>query len=69
VRHAWVKRRANFTRHLQGACGVSNPAVVLHRDGSVKVFYRGNNDRGIGVAEAKQWRGPYTKMNNKVSGS
>jgi hypothetical protein len=48
-------------------CGVSNPAIVLHSDGSVLMFYRGNNDRGIGVASAPEWRGPYTKQHNKTS--
>ena len=48
-------------------CGVSNPAVVVRADASVLIFYRGNNDRGVGVASAKTWRGPYTKRNNRTS--
>ena len=48
-------------------CGVSNPAVVPMADGSVLMFYRGNNDRGVGVASAPTWRGPYTRRNNASS--
>lgn len=36
-------------------------------DGSVLMFYRGNNDRGVGVASASSWRGPYTRRNNATS--
>eukprot|EP01052_Picozoa_sp_SAG31_P038327 SAG31_NODE_5099_length_2744_cov_2.713043_2_plen_226_part_00 len=49
------------------ACGVSNPAVVVNPDGSLLMFYRGNNDRGVGVATAKRWRGPWIRANNALS--
>eukprot|EP00040_Diaphanoeca_grandis_P035081 m.219607 g.219607 ORF g.219607 m.219607 type:complete len:572 (-) comp33297_c0_seq5:94-1809(-) len=48
-------------------CGVSNPAIVQLANGTVLMFYRGNNDRGLGVASAPSWRGPYTKQNNGSS--
>lgn len=47
-------------------CGVSNPAVVVNEGGSVLLFYRGNNDRGVGVASAPEWRGPYTKSDESI---
>ena len=55
------------------ACGVSNPAIVVNRtrgaDGnhSVLMFYRGNQDRGVGVASAPSWRGPYTKSKESTA--
>eukprot|EP00756_Hemistasia_phaeocysticola_P059564 Hpha_TRINITY_DN3636_c0_g1::TRINITY_DN3636_c0_g1_i1::g.939::m.939 len=48
-------------------CGVSNPAVTVLSDGSLVMVYRGNSDRGVGVATAPHWRGPWTKANNKTS--
>ena len=42
-------------------CGVSNPALVVRADGKLNMFYRGNQDRGVGVASADNWRGPWTK--------
>ena len=47
-------------------CGVSNPAIVVRNDSSVLMFYRGNNDRGVGVASASTWRGPYKKSPESV---
>jgi hypothetical protein len=38
-------------------CGVSNPAVMIRADGKLNMFYRGNQDRGVGVATASNWRG------------
>ena len=58
------------------SCGVSNPAIVLMGPGGggsggsgsqMLMFYRGNNDRGVGVATAKSWRGPWTRANNRQS--
>eukprot|EP01048_Picozoa_sp_COSAG05_P003075 COSAG05_NODE_137_length_16843_cov_121.090779_11_plen_384_part_00 len=42
-------------------CGVSNPALLVRADGKLNMFYRGNQDRGVGVASADNWRGPWTK--------
>ena len=47
-------------------CGVSNPAVVFNPDGTLLMFYRGNNDRGVGVASAPHWRGPWTKHGGSI---
>jgi len=47
--------------------GVSNPAMLVNSDGSVVMFWRGNQDKGMGVATAPQWRGPYTRRNNNES--
>lgn len=42
-------------------CGVSNPAILVRPDGQLNLFYRGNQDRGVGVATASSWRGPWHK--------
>lgn len=47
--------------------GVSNPAILVNENGSIVMFYRGNQDRGMGVASAPHWRGPYTRRNNNES--
>jgi len=39
----------------------------VNDDGSVVMFYRGNQDEGMGVASAPNWRGPYTRRNNNES--
>lgn len=51
------------------ACGVSNPAVMVRPDGRLNMFYRGNQDRGIGVASAETWRGPWVKSAASVTGN
>eukprot|EP01063_Lacrimia_lanifica_P031955 TRINITY_DN537_c0_g2_i1.p1 TRINITY_DN537_c0_g2~~TRINITY_DN537_c0_g2_i1.p1 ORF type:complete len:386 (+),score=102.07 TRINITY_DN537_c0_g2_i1:43-1200(+) len=48
-------------------CGVSNPAVAVVADGTVVMIFRGNGDRGVGIATAKTWRGPWTLGNNGAS--
>jgi hypothetical protein len=48
------------------ACGVSNPSIQVRSDGMLNMFYRGNQDRGIGVATASKWRGPWVKSANSV---
>jgi hypothetical protein len=47
-------------------CGVSNPAVLLRADGRLNMYYRGNQDRGVGVATAEHWRGPWTKSPESI---
>lgn len=48
-------------------CGVSNPAVLVRPDGKLNLFYRGNQDRGVGVATSDgAWRGPWTKSYESV---
>jgi hypothetical protein len=42
---------------------VANPAVVVLGNGSLLMAYRGLNDRGIGVALAPRWDGPFTRLN------
>ena len=49
-------------------CGVSNPALLVRPDGKLNLFYRGNQDRGVGVATADSgsWRGPWKKSRESV---
>jgi hypothetical protein len=47
-------------------CGVSNPALLVRLDGKLNLFYRGNQDRGVGVATASSWRGPWKKSPESV---
>lgn len=50
------------------ACGVSNPAVLVDpADGSALMIYRGNQDKGMGIATAPSWRGPWTRRRNGTS--
>ena len=48
-------------------CGVSNPAIMVRADGKLNMFYRGNQDRGVGVAFADTWRGPWTKSPESIN--
>ena len=48
-------------------CGVSNPAIMVRADGKLNMFYRGNQDRGVGVASADTWRGPWTKSPESIN--
>eukprot|EP01052_Picozoa_sp_SAG31_P007800 SAG31_NODE_378_length_16503_cov_28.830041_7_plen_178_part_00 len=44
---------------------MSNPAALMHPNGSVVLAYRGNGNHGrggIGIATAPNWRGPYTAL-------
>lgn len=42
---------------------VANPSVMALRNGTLLMAYRGLNDRGIGVATAPTWKGPFTRLN------
>lgn len=42
---------------------VANPGVLATAGGGVIMAYRGHNDRGIGIATAPRWSGPYTRLN------
>ena len=48
-------------------CGVSNPALLVRPDGKLNMFYRGNQDRGVGVATAEHWRGPWVKSAESIT--
>eukprot|EP01006_Ploeotia_vitrea_P031172 TRINITY_DN63466_c0_g1_i1.p1 TRINITY_DN63466_c0_g1~~TRINITY_DN63466_c0_g1_i1.p1 ORF type:complete len:396 (-),score=12.84 TRINITY_DN63466_c0_g1_i1:38-1225(-) len=40
---------------------VANPAVIVQPDDSLWLYYRGHRDKGVGVAIAQSWRGPYIR--------
>eukprot|EP00040_Diaphanoeca_grandis_P019258 m.101619 g.101619 ORF g.101619 m.101619 type:complete len:358 (+) comp27338_c0_seq1:145-1218(+) len=43
---------------------VANPSVVALANGSLLMAYRGLDDRGVGMALSKDWKTPFTRLNN-----
>ena len=41
---------------------VANPSVLVQEDDSLLLYYRGHRDKGIGVARAASWEGPYVRV-------
>lgn len=42
---------------------VANPSVMALKNGTLLMAYRGLGDRGIGMATAPSWKGPFTRLN------
>lgn len=43
---------------------VANPGVLVQPNGTLLMAYRGLNDKGVGMAVAHTWDGPFERLND-----